>query len=54
MEISHEDDHYASAVFKYMRAMAVDPQNTQLVFACMDDKAKVPYRVNQDSQPAQA
>lgn len=40
---SHEDDHCASAVFKYMCAMAVDLRHTQPVFACMDDKAKVLY-----------
>ena len=41
---NHEDDHYASAAFKYMylRAMAVDLVCTKPVFACMDDKAKVP------------
>ena len=39
---NHEDDHYAAAVFKYLRAMAVDLVCTKPVFACMDDKAKIP------------
>ena len=38
----HEDNHYAAAVFKYLRAMAVDMKYANPVFACMDDKAKVP------------
>lgn len=38
----HEDDHYAAAVFKYLRAMAVDMKYANPVFVCMDDKAKVP------------
>lgn len=42
LRAKHEDDHYAAAVFKYQRAMAVDLRNTQPVFVCMDDKAKIP------------
>ena len=40
--VTHEDDHYAAAVFKYIRSMAVDLCHTSPSFACMDDKAKVP------------
>eukprot|EP00117_Sycon_ciliatum_P041383 scpid20457/ scgid30282/ len=42
LRASHEDDHYAAAVFKYMRAMAVDLKEHDPLFLCMDDKAKVP------------
>ena len=43
LQSTHEDDHCAAAVFKYMWTMAVDLTNTQPVFACMDNKASVPY-----------
>ena len=41
LRASHEDGHYAAAVFKYLRSMAVDLRQHSL-FLCMDDKAKVP------------
>ena len=38
---SHEDAHYASAIFRYQREMAVELRNHS-VFVCLDDKHRVP------------
>ena len=43
LRADHEDSHYAAAVFRYQRDMAVDLQMTAPLFICMDDKAKIPY-----------
>ena len=38
---SHEDAHYASAIFRYQREMAVKLKNHS-IFVCLDDKHRVP------------
>ena len=44
LRAQHEDDHWAAAVFKYLRSMAdlQKSSGTDVLFVCMDDKAEVP------------
>ena len=48
---SHEDAHYAAALFRYERQMAVTFRNHS-IFACLDDKHRVP--VGEPSYPVAA
>ena len=48
---SHEDAHYAAALFRYERQMAVTFKNHS-IFACLDDKHRVP--VGEPSYPVAA
>ncbi|XP_052781350.1 uncharacterized protein LOC128217930 [Mya arenaria] len=42
LRVSYPDDHYTSALFKYLRSFAVRLGNDCALFFC-DDKAKVPF-----------
>lgn len=48
---SHEDAHYASAIFRYQREMAVKFRNHS-VFICMDDKHRI--SIGEPSYPVAA
>lgn len=41
LRVSHPDDHYCSALFKYLRNYAIEIQKDCCLFFC-DDKSKVP------------
>ncbi|XP_033753387.1 uncharacterized protein LOC117336839 [Pecten maximus] len=41
LRVSHPDDHYCNAQFKYLKQKAINQQNCTLLFC--DDKAKVPF-----------